>query len=250
MAYSRNSQPACRPTPGTFTGQMVGIGMNFAAAPIRDANVEDTLLLAAEAGMLDGDLRVLGLLVHWLEVHRACVNADRLVRALRGHGEARVLAFWASVGAMLQKDRRFSRLCKLSKGPSVELLPAGTDYLIARHGKDERFAGTMILVPAGTLRRRKADILSPIQLARQHAGYRNRVLFGPTWRADVWTALEAEPDISVSSAARRAYCAFATAWQVKQDFKLLEAAAEASSSSATDGDGSGTVCTAGTGIRG
>lgn len=224
MAYSRNSQPARRPTPGALTGQMVGIGMNFAAAPVRDANLEDTLLAAAEAGMLDGDLRVLGLLVHWLEVHRACVNADRLVRALRGHREDRVRAFWASVGAMLQKDRRFFRLRALYDGPRIDLSPAGTAFLIARHGEDERFAGTPLRVPSGTLRRRLADIVSPIQLARQHAGYRNRVLFGPTWRADVWTALEAEPDISVSEAARRAYCAFATAWQVKQDFELLRAA--------------------------
>ncbi len=223
MAYSRNSQPARRPTPGALTGQMVGIGMNFAATPIPDANIEDTLLLAAEAGMIDGDLRVLGLLVHWLEVHQAYVNVDRLVRAARGQTEERVCAFWAAVGAMLQKDRRFSRLRTLYDGPCIDLIPVGTAFLVARHGEDERFAGTPLQVPSGTLRRRKADILSPVQLARQHAGYRNRVLFGPTWRADVWTALEAEPDITVSEAARRAYCAFATAWQVKQDFDLLKA---------------------------
>jgi len=46
---------------------------------------------------------------------------------------------------------------------------------------------------------------------------------GPTWRADVWTALEEEPDVSVAEAARRAGCSFATAWQVVQDFQLLHA---------------------------
>ncbi len=48
----------------------------------------------------------------------------------------------------------------------------------------------------------------------------------------------------------RAYCAFATAWQVRQDFKLLEAASKAPCSTETDRDFPGTVWTAGRGPRG
>ena len=54
-----------------------------------------------------------------------------------------------------------------------------------------------------------------------HAGYRNRVRMGPTWRADVWTVLERAPELSVAEVARRAGCSFAAAWQVVQDFTLL-----------------------------
>jgi hypothetical protein len=64
---------------------------------------------------------------------------------------------------------------------------------------------------------------------RRNAGYRNRVVMGPTWRADVWTVLEEEPNVSVAEAARRAGCAFATAWQVCQDFRLLHAPQELAS---------------------
>ncbi|MFU8803009.1 MAG: hypothetical protein ACNA8W_04280, partial [Bradymonadaceae bacterium] len=96
-----------------------------------------------------------------------------------------------------------------------------TDFQIARRGEDERFAGSALRVPAGTLRDREADVLSPETLVGHHAGYRNRVLMGPTWRADVWTILEDEPGVSVAEAARRAGCSFATAWQVVQDFRLL-----------------------------
>lgn len=76
-------------------------------------------------------------------------------------------------------------------------------------------------VPAGTLRDRDADVLAPEVMVRRHAGYRNRVLMGPTWRADVWTVLEEDSAMSVAHAARRAGCSFATAWQVVQDFRLL-----------------------------
>ena len=59
---------------------MVGIGVNLAATPIDDVNIEDTLLLAVEVGMLQDDLRVLGLIAQWIGVHHGRINADRLVR--------------------------------------------------------------------------------------------------------------------------------------------------------------------------
>jgi hypothetical protein len=75
--------------------------------------------------------------------------------------------------------------------------------------EDERFAGTSL--PAGTLRDRTADVLTPEELASLHPGYRNRVLMGPTWRADVWTVLEGAPSLTPAEAAREAGCGFATA---------------------------------------
>ncbi len=222
MAFSRKVRPSVCPSATILTGQMVGIGMNFAARPIRDANIEDTLIFASEIGVLEGDLRVLSILVQWIDTHQAHINVDRLVRIVRDLSEERLLAFWAAVGKWLSKDRRFARLDKLYKGKPIRLLPVGHDFQIKRHGEDPRFAGTSLSVPAGVLRRRAADILSPTLLAQQHAGYRNRVLMGPSWRADVWTVLEVNPKLSAAAAARLAYCAFATAWQVKRDFDLLK----------------------------
>jgi len=49
---------------------------------------------------------------------------------------------------------------------------------------------------------------------------------GPSFRADVWTALEQAPDLSVADVARQASCSFATAWQAAQDFRLLRAAGQ------------------------
>ncbi len=40
----------------------------------------------------------------------------------------------------------------------------------------------------------------------------------PTWRADAWTALEREPDLSIAEVAQRASCSFATGWQAAQGF--------------------------------
>lgn len=221
MAFRRRIAPPQRPEPHVLTGQMVGLGMRFAAHPIEDASIEDTLLFASELGMVDDDLRVLGVLVTWIEVHHPYINADRLVRVLPHHASPRVRAFWAAMATWLAKDRRFARLRDIYEGERVELLAVGTRFHVERGGEDARFEGTPLIVPARTLRERTADVLSPVELAKVHAGYRNRVHLGPSWRADVWTVLERRSDLSTAEVARRAYCAFATAWQAKRDFDLL-----------------------------
>ena len=76
-------------------------------------------------------------------------------------------------------------------------------------------------MPANTLRHRDQDVLTPAELARRHAGYRWRVLMGPSYRADMWAALERDSSLPAAELARRAYGSFATAWQVKRDRELL-----------------------------
>ncbi|MBC7975755.1 MAG: hypothetical protein H7138_12320 [Myxococcales bacterium] len=224
MAYSRVARPEPRPPTDVLTARMVGIGMSFAAPGETDADLEGTLLHASSLGMEEHDLRVLGVLTTWFGAHHTHVNADRLVRLVAAHDSRRVRTYWAALAAWHAKDRRFARLANHVAGAPVELLAVGTDFQIRRRGEDARFAGSKLRVPSGALRDRLDDVLSPERLVRHHAGYRNRVLMGPTWRADVWTVLEKAPDLSVAEVARRAACSFATAWQAAQDFKLLRLA--------------------------
>jgi hypothetical protein len=219
MAF-RKSVAAPPPDPPTLTARMVGIGMNFDAEPEPHAPIEDTVVHASEAGMVEDDLRVLSVLTTWLGTHHGHVNADRLVRLVGEHPSQRVRAYWSAIAQWLAKDRRFARLVSSYDGPPVELLRVGSSFQMGRRGEDERFAGTLLRVPAGTLRDRAADVLTPRDLARHHAGYRNRVLMGPTWRADVWSALMLNPKLTPAETARQVGCAFSTAWEVVQDFTL------------------------------
>jgi hypothetical protein len=230
-----------------LTRDMVGIGMNFAAEPNADPPIEETLVHASSLGMDGDDLRVLSVLTTWLGIHSPHINADRLVRCLSEHPSERVKAYWAAVSHWLGKDRRFTRLGKLHGGPALDLLPVGTEFQIARRGEDERFASSVLRIPAGTLRDRTADVLSPESLVRQHRGYRNRVRMGPTWRADVWTVLERALELGVAEVARRAGCSFATAWQVVRDFSLLRASKRTATSSSCADTRPGTAASATTG---
>jgi hypothetical protein len=118
----------------------------------------------------------------------------------------------------------FARLRALHKGLPQPLLSAGQDFQLRRFGEDARFAGGPLRVDARTLRDRPEDVLQPSELARQHAAYRWRVIIGPTYRADLWAALERQPSLSVSALARCAYASIGAAWEAKHDFLQLQPA--------------------------
>lgn len=220
MAFTRADALGDSPDDELLTRRMVGIGMQFAAPGEFDASIEETLVHASSLGMDADDFRVLSVSTTWLELHHDYLHADRLIGCVNEHPSERVRAYWRAVSEWLSRDRRFKKLSELYDGPRVELLPVGTDFQISRRGEDERFANSVLKVPAGTLRRRASDVLDQASLVKMHAGYRNRVLMGPGWRADVWTEIEREPGLSISETARRAGCAYSTAWSVVRDFRL------------------------------
>ena len=221
MAFRRALEPTGAPSTDALTAAMVGIGMGFAAAaPTEEPNIEDTLLFASIEAMEHHDLRVFGVLVRWFGVHAPYVNADRLTKLVAAQTSERVRALWSALGRWQCKDRRFARLAKVHKGPHLELLPTGTDFQVKRHGEDPRFVGSALRVPANVLRDRKADVLPPRELARRHRAYRTRVMMGPTYRADMWAALDADATLSAAALARRTYGSFATAWHVRRDHSV------------------------------
>lgn len=220
MGFSRTLAPAAAPDRDALTAAMVGIGIELAAPAASDPNIEDTLLFASTEAMDGGDLRVLALLVTWFGAHHPWVNADRLTKLIAASGSERVHTLWAALAHWHAKDRRFARLVGRHRGPRLDLVP-GAESQIGRHGEDPRFAGSCLRVPANLLRDRPADIASPESLARRHRIYRWRIMMGPSYRADCWAALEADPRLSAAALARRAYASFATAWQVKRDFAVV-----------------------------
>lgn len=207
-----------------LTPQLVGIGMNFAAPPAHDPNIEDSILFASIEGMEKQDLRVLAMLVTWFGIHAPWVNADRLTTLATSQSSARVRAFWSALAQWQGKDRRFVRLSRSYKGPRQDVLEVGTEFQLRRHGEDPRFAGSAIRVAANILRDRSADVMSPSLLARRHHVYRFRIMMGPNYRADMWAALESEATLSASALARETYGSFASAWHVRRDFLLLRGA--------------------------
>lgn len=223
MAFKRNIQPIDLPDDATLTSRMIGIGMNFEGKGDYSANIEDTLLFASIQGMDHNDFRVLAVLVTWLSIHSERINVDRLVRLVDRKRSPRVRAFWESIAEWLASDRRFAKLKAAYRGPRLSLLAVGTEFHLRRRGEDERFVGTSLCVAEGTLRHRPADVMTPYELSRRHLAYRQRIVSGPSYRADVWAALERNPSSTPTELARITYSSFATAWQAHRDWGLLRA---------------------------
>jgi hypothetical protein len=219
MPYSRAHALAPLAAGDDLSHALAGIGIGIAATPLRDADIEPTLLAASIAGMEQGDLRVLALLVTWFDSHAARINADRLIRLVATQSP-RVRAFWAALAHWKQKDRRFARLAGAYRARPLDLLATGTDFQLRRRGEDPRFTGTKLRVPAGVLRDRPADVLTPPELARHHRPYRWRLVIGPTYRADLWAALERDPSATPSILARATGSSYATAWTTRADFVM------------------------------
>jgi hypothetical protein len=220
MGHSRAIAPARAPSGDALTADLVGIGLLVGGEGSRDPNIEDTLLFASVEGMERDDLRVLAVLVTWFGVHAAHVNAARLTRLVALQASKRVRAFWSALARWRAADRRFARLARAYRGPRLDLLSTGTDFQVARHGEDARFAGSKLRVPVNVLRDRPADVLQPAELARTHAAYRWRLVIGPGYRADMWAALERKPDLSAAALARATYGSFASAWQARREFAV------------------------------
>jgi hypothetical protein len=224
MAHRRAIAPAQSAAGDALTADLVGIGLLVGGEGSRDPNIEDTLLAASIEGLERDDLRVLAVLVTWFGVHSAHANADRLTRLVALQESTRVRAFWSAIARWRAADRRFARLARTYRGPRLDLLSTGSEFQVARHGEDERFAGSKLRVPGSVLRDRSADVLQPAELARSHAAYRWRLVIGPTYRADMWAALERQPSLSASVLARATYGSFASAWQTRRDFGAWRAA--------------------------
>ena len=129
--------------------------------------------------------------------------------------------FWAAFAHWQERDRRFARLRKLHRGGRQNLLAEGAEFQLKRFGEDARFKGSPLRVDARVLRDRVADVLTPKELATRHAGYRWRLIIGPTYRADLWALLTKDSNLRVSELGRRAYASVGVAWEVKRDFALV-----------------------------
>jgi len=203
MSFRRQIEPLSPLDAKLLDRAMAGIGMSFAVEPVPYAAIEDVLFLASKLGMEKNDYRVLNVLCKWIDVHAARINVDRLTRlvdACASHERTR--AFWAAVGQWQHRDRRFGRLAALHAARDRIDLFAGSDFQIRRQGGEHPwFAGTCLRVAAGTLRDRDSDVATPERLAQLNPVYRERVVQGPSYRADMWAALQIDDTLTPSELA-------------------------------------------------
>ena len=76
-----------------------------------------------------------------------------------------------------------------------------------------------ILAAKGSLRIRPNDVLSVEPLARSNRQYRNRLLYGASWRADIITAIE-DGAQTATEISRQVGCSYEPAHRVRREYSI------------------------------
>jgi len=134
------------------------------------------------------DSRLFPLLCSWVSVHGDYVVIEKLMKLQKKKNSPWLVAI--AICAVNLGFHQWKRLVKKQKGPlalvSIDLALSSISF----KGEEPGFKKYGFLVPRGSLRVRASDAQTPERLVKKNPQYRNRLLFGASWRADIITAIE------------------------------------------------------------
>lgn len=184
-------------------------------------DIESTLLDVI--GTFTEDYRVASVLMSWIKVHGNHVIVEKLIKL---HGKASnetghsfswmtLVAAWA-VECGYYKWRK---LIKKENGPIYLYDPEVSESAILRKGLMPWLEPLGFRIPQNSLRIREADVLTPKELIQFNPQYRNRYIFGASWRADIITAIQ-NGVTTPMEISRVVGCSYEPAYRISRDYML------------------------------
>ncbi|MBK7962773.1 MAG: hypothetical protein IPK04_17205 [Bdellovibrionales bacterium] len=134
------------------------------------------------------DSRLFSLLCSWVSVHGDYVIIEKLMKLQKKKNSP-----WLSALAVFALNMGFHQWKSLIKKQQGPLALVSTDLALSSisiKGEEPNFKRNGFLVPKGMIRIRSLDTQTPERLVKKNLQYRNRLLFGASWRADIVTAIE------------------------------------------------------------
>lgn len=190
-------------------------------------DIEKTLIDAAYEAKTD--YRILSLLMTWISVHGDRVILEKLFKlaasALKERGHNPIINGIAVWGAICGYTR-FKRYISHSKQDEFLIEQEMTESFEQYQGLKEDWKKNGVKVPLKMIRIREDDVLSSEDLARTNLQYRNRLLVGASWRADILTAI----DLGLKTAteiSRKTGCSYEPAHRVLKEITLARKVSEA-----------------------
>jgi hypothetical protein len=170
-----------------------------------------------------GDARLVSLIMSWIKVHGAYVIVEKLRKLAGEYSEIRHPAIrWVSALAAFGArhcGHKWKKLVRRYDSPLYLFPEAVTKSACKRKGHIEWLARLNFIVPTGSIRIREDDVLAPRELIKRNRQYRNRYLYGPSWRADIITAIEAGAR-SPMEICKTIGCSYEPAHRIFREFKL------------------------------
>jgi hypothetical protein len=171
---------------------LIAIGIRLGGVSSREdavaADLESVLLQAA--GAMSSDARLASLLFSWVHVHADYVIVEKLRKRIRtAEEDGCVVGITALAAYAVHRGKhKWKKLIVRSEKAAFLSASRAAESAIHLKGSVPWLAEYGVLAAQGSIRVRPEDILSPSELARINLQYRNRLLFGAQWRADIITA--------------------------------------------------------------
>lgn len=134
------------------------------------------------------DGRLFSLLCSWVSIHGDYVIIEKLMKL-----QKKSPSIWLVALAICAANMGFHKWKRLIKKQKSLLALVHTDLAlssISLKGEEPNFRKNGFLIPRGSIRIRSSDVLTSEYLVKKNSQYRNRLLFGACWRADIITAIE------------------------------------------------------------
>lgn len=182
----------------SFTEKLSAIGISLSGSePIgsRDlfVDIESTL---AEALITihhhKDNLRLLTLVLTWVEVHGWCVIQEKLKKYLQNISSDELKSSYASlIGAFAisRKLKSWEHLLSYAPEAGSSILDISIPTAINLRGREDWASIAKFNISTGSLKTNLKWVLSRSQLAAHSVQYKNRLVLGPNWRADVLTSV-------------------------------------------------------------
>jgi hypothetical protein len=137
---------------------------------------------------VSSDTRLFSLLCSWVSVRGDYTIIEKLMKLQKKRNSP-----WLVGLAICASNLGFHQWKRLIKKQKAELFLVDHGLAvsaIAVKGEESNFRKYGFLMPKGVMRVRASDAQTPKRLVTKNPQYRNRLLFGACWRADIITAIK------------------------------------------------------------
>ena len=205
---------------------LIAIGFRLASAEKKSRKLEKIDIESTLLGIIcsfTADYRIASILMSWIKVHGNYVIVEKLIklrnRVSRETGESLPWMSFISAWAVDCGFNKWRKLIQKEIGPIYLYDPEISENAILRKGLLPWPEPLGFRVPKNSLRIRESDVLTPEELIQLNQQYKNRYIFGASWRADIITATQ-NGIITPMEISRAVGCSYEPAYRISREYFL------------------------------
>lgn len=193
--------------------QSIGLAVNTKYNYYKYTDIELTIYLALK--QIQTDKRLLGLLLSWVSLHGEKINIERLAK-ISNSKPLPWLTLIARFGLHCKQSRWKTLIDDKPKKTLANGDLKGAKSRIKLKGEEPWAEGSGFLIPKGSESISDKYVLSTKQLAEINLHFKNKLIYGANWRADIITAINAGAQ-NAFQASKLCMCSYEPAHRVYND---------------------------------